>query len=124
MKSLRQGKKYKLWRASPTKCLIKKIELDNITYCTVITYLKKCQWFDRAIEWFERMYRTSVMPVEDTYSVVLDVYAKLGKREEVVGLYERAWTDGWKPDPIALWELAKMFSKVGIMMGFSMFLTR
>jgi len=27
------------------------------------------------------------MPDEVTYSAVLDIYAKLGKREEVVGLY-------------------------------------
>lgn len=93
--------------------LDEKTELDNVTYSTIITCLKRCRRFDKAIEWFERMYRTGVMPDEVTYSAVLDVYAKLGKREEVVGLYERARAGGWQPDAVAFAVLAKMFGEAG-----------
>lgn len=93
--------------------LDEKVELDNVTYCTLITCLKKCGRFDSAIEWFEKMYRTGVMPDEVTYSAVLDVYAKLGKKEEVIGLYERARGGGWTPDAVAFSVLAKMFGQAG-----------
>jgi len=124
MKSLRQGKQYELVERLAREMLDLKVKLDNVTYCTVITCLKKCRRFDWAIEWFVRMYRTGMMPDEVTDSAVLDVYAKLGKREEVVGLYERARAGGWKPDPVAFSVLAKMFGEAGIMMGFNMFLAR
>lgn len=89
------------------------IELDNVTYSTIITTAKRCHEFDKAILWFERMYETGVMPDEVTYSAVLDVYAKLGKKEEVIGLYERARAAGWIPDQVAFSVLAKMFGHAG-----------
>ncbi|KAK4389323.1 Pentatricopeptide repeat-containing protein, chloroplastic [Sesamum angolense] len=91
----------------------KGIDLDNITYSTIITCAKKCILFNKAIEWFERMYKTGLMPDEVTYSAVLDVYAKLGKVEEVISLYERGRASGWKPDPIAFAVLGKMYGEAG-----------
>lgn len=91
----------------------KGIQLDNITYSTIITCAKRCNLFDKAVEWFERMYKTGLMPDEVTYSAVLDVYAKLGKVEEVMSLYERGRASGWKPDAIAFAVLAKMFGEAG-----------
>ncbi|KAF9625928.1 hypothetical protein IFM89_027796 [Coptis chinensis] len=69
--------------------------------------------FDKAVEWFERMYKTGLMPDEVTYSAVLDVYAMLGKVEEVLSLYEKGRASGWKPDPIAFSVLGKMFGEAG-----------
>lgn len=89
------------------------VELDNITYSTIITCAKRCNLFDKAVQWFERMYKTGLMPDEVTYSAVLDVYAKLRKVEEVMSLYERGRASGWKPDPIAFAVLGKVFGEAG-----------
>ncbi|GMY29792.1 pentatricopeptide repeat-containing protein At5g46580, chloroplastic [Fagus crenata] len=113
MKSLRFGRQFELIEGLANEMINNQIELDNITYCTIITCAKKCNHFDKAVEWFERMYKTSLMPDEVTYSAILDVYAKLGKVEEVLNLYEKARASGWKPDPITFSVLGKMFGEAG-----------
>ncbi|KAL0448176.1 UNVERIFIED_CONTAM: Pentatricopeptide repeat-containing protein, chloroplastic [Sesamum latifolium] len=113
MKSLRFGRQFQHIEDLAFEMIEKGIELDNITYSTIITCAKRCNLFDKAVEWFERMYKTGLMPDEVTYSAVLDVYAKLGKVEEVMSLYERGRASGWKPDPIAFAVLAKMFGEAG-----------
>ncbi|KAF2308755.1 hypothetical protein GH714_015684 [Hevea brasiliensis] len=113
MKSLRFGRQFELIDNLANEMVSNEIELDNITYSTIITCAKRCKMFDKALEWFERMYKTGLMPDEVTYSAVLDVYAKLGKVEEVLSLYERGVASGWKPDPITFSVLAKMFGEAG-----------
>jgi pentatricopeptide repeat protein len=88
--------------------------LDNITYSTLITAALRCRHFAKAVEWFERMYAAdSVLPDEVTYSAVLDVYAQLGMKEEVLALFDRARGSDWKPDHVAFAVLAKMFGETG-----------
>ncbi|KAJ4728732.1 Pentatricopeptide repeat-containing protein [Melia azedarach] len=113
MKSLRFGRQFQLIEELANEMVSNEIELDNITYSTIITCAKRCNLFDKAIEWFERMYKTGLMPDEVTYSAILDVYAKSGKVEEVLSLYERGVASGWKPDPIAFSVLGKMFGEAG-----------
>eukprot|EP00262_Sarcandra_glabra_P006777 TRINITY_DN19332_c0_g1_i1.p1 TRINITY_DN19332_c0_g1~~TRINITY_DN19332_c0_g1_i1.p1 ORF type:complete len:712 (+),score=98.25 TRINITY_DN19332_c0_g1_i1:146-2281(+) len=113
MKSLRQGKQYELIEELANEMIEKGIELDNVTYSTIITCAKRCNLFKKSVEWFERMYRTGVMPDEVTYSVILDVYAKLGKVEDVLSLYERGRASGWMPDHITFSVLGKMFGEAG-----------
>ncbi|GFP85160.1 pentatricopeptide repeat-containing protein at5g46580 chloroplastic [Phtheirospermum japonicum] len=113
MKSLRFGRQFHHIETLAFEMIENGIELDNITYSTIITCAKRCNLFDKAVEWFERMYKTGLMPDEVTYSAVLDVYAKLGKVEEVMSLYERGRASGWKPDSIAFAVLAKMFGEAG-----------
>ncbi|XP_065878161.1 pentatricopeptide repeat-containing protein At5g46580, chloroplastic [Euphorbia lathyris] len=113
MKSLRFGRQFELVEKLANQMVSNEIELDNITYSTIITCAKRCNMFDKALEWFERMYKTGLMPDEVTYSAVLDVYAKLGRVEEVLSLYERGVASGWKPDPITFSVLAKMFGEAG-----------
>ncbi|KAK3032685.1 hypothetical protein RJ639_036749 [Escallonia herrerae] len=113
MKSLRFGRQFQLIEELAHDMIKNEVELDNITYSTIITCAKRCNLFDKAVEWFERMYKTGLMPDEVTYSAVLDVYAKLGKVEEVMSLYERGRASGWKPDAIAFSVLGKMFGEAG-----------
>ncbi|OVA01295.1 Smr protein/MutS2 C-terminal [Macleaya cordata] len=113
MKSLRFGKQFQLIEELAHEMMENEVELDNITYSTIITCAKRCDLFDKAVEWFERMYKTGLMPDEVTYSAILDVYAKLGRVEEVLSLYERGRASGWKPDPIAFSILGKMFGEAG-----------
>ncbi|GER44549.1 pentatricopeptide repeat-containing protein [Striga asiatica] len=113
MKSLRLGKQFQHTEDLALEMIEKGIELDNITYSTIITCAKKCNLFDKAADWFEQMYKTGLKPDEVTYSAILDVYAKLGKVGEVLSLYERARASGWKPDPFAFSVLAKMFGETG-----------
>ncbi|XP_073047749.1 pentatricopeptide repeat-containing protein At5g46580, chloroplastic-like [Primulina eburnea] len=113
MKSLRFGRQFQHIEDLALEMIEKGIELDNITYSTIITCAKRCNIFDKAVEWFERMYKTGLMPDEVTYSAVLDVYAKLGKVEEVLSLYEKGRASGWTPDPIAFSVLGKMFGEAG-----------
>lgn len=123
MNSLRRGRQYDLVDRLGRDMLDENAQLDNVTYSTIITCLKKCRRFGDAIEWFERMYRTGVTPDEVTYSAVLDVYAKLGQREDVVALYERARAGGWTPDPVAFSVLARMFGEAGDYDGIQYVLT-
>lgn len=113
MKSLRFGRQFEGIEDLANEMIGNGVELDNITYSTIITCAKRCNLFDKAVEWFEKMYKTGLMPDEVTYSAVLDVYAKLGKVEEVMSLYERGRASGWNPDPIAFSVLAKMFGEAG-----------
>ncbi|KMT11704.1 hypothetical protein BVRB_5g106410 [Beta vulgaris subsp. vulgaris] len=113
MKSLRFGRQFELIEGLANEMIDNEIGLDNITYSTIITCAKRCNLFDKAVEWFEKMYKTGVMPDEVTYSAVLDVYAKLGKVEEVMSLYERGRASGWTPDQIAFSVLCKMFGEAG-----------
>lgn len=113
MKSLRFGRQFQLIEELANEMISNKIALDNITYSTIITCAKRCYLFDKAVEWFERMYKTGLMPDEVTYSAILDVYAKLGKVEEVLSLYERGRANGWTPDYITFSVLGKMFGEAG-----------
>lgn len=113
MKSLRFGRQFQLIEELAHEMISNEIELDNITYSTIITCAKRCKDFDKAVDWFERMYKTGMMPDEVTYSAILDVYAQLGKVEEVLNLYERGRASGWKPDPITFSVLGKMFGETG-----------
>ncbi|KAJ0053415.1 hypothetical protein Pint_03399 [Pistacia integerrima] len=113
MKSLRFWRQFQLIEELANEMVGNEIKLDNITYSTIITCAKRCNRFDKAIEWFERMYKTGLMPDEVTYSAILDVYAKLGKVEEVLSLYERGVATGWKPDAITFSVLGKMFGEAG-----------
>lgn len=113
MKALRYGRQFQVIEGLASEMIDNGVVLDNITYSTIITCAKKCNLFDKAVEWFERMYKTGLMPDEVTYSAVLDLYSKLGKVEEVMSLYQRARASGWKPDPIAFAVLAKMFGDAG-----------
>lgn len=113
MKSLRFGRQFQLIEEMALEMVNDGVELDNITYSTIITCAKRCNLYDKAIEWFERMYKTGLMPDEVTYSAILDVYSKLRKVEEVLSLYERAVATGWKPDAIAFSVLGKMFGEAG-----------
>lgn len=113
MKSLRFGRQFQLIEELAHQMIDDGTQLDNITYSTIISCAKKCYLFDKAVYWFERMYKTGLMPDEVTYSAILDVYARLGKFEEVVSLYERGRATGWKPDPITFSVLGKMFGEAG-----------
>lgn len=113
MKSLRFGRQFQLMEDLAHEMISNEIELDNITYSTIITCAKKCNDFDKAVEWFERMYKTGLMPDEVTYSAILDVYAKLGSVEEALNLYERARASGWIPDHATFSILARMFGASG-----------
>ncbi|CAA6669680.1 unnamed protein product [Spirodela intermedia] len=93
MKSLRLERQYELVDSLAQEMADGGVELDNITYSTVITCAKRRRQFDRAIEWFERMYKTGV--------------------EEVISLYERGRAGGWKPDAVAFSVLARMFGEAG-----------
>ncbi|KAL6008498.1 hypothetical protein ACLOJK_034010 [Asimina triloba] len=113
MKSLRFGKQYQLVETLAREMIREGVELDNVTYSTIISCAKRCSLFDKAIEWFEHMYKTGIVPDEVTYSTVLDVYAELGKVEEVLSLYERGRASGWKPDAVTFALLGKMFGEAG-----------
>lgn len=113
MKSLRFGRQFQHIEDLAYEMINNGAELDNITYSTIITCAKRCNLFDKAVEWFERMYKTGLMPDEVTYSAILDVYAKLRRVEGVISLYERGRASGWKPDPIAFAVLGKMFGEAG-----------
>ncbi|XP_057977860.1 pentatricopeptide repeat-containing protein At5g46580, chloroplastic [Malania oleifera] len=113
MKSLRYGRQFQLIEELANEMISNDIDLDNITYSTIITCANRCNLFDKAVEWFEGMYKTGLMPDEVTYSAILDVYGKLGKVEEAMTLYERGRASGWKPDPIAFSVLGKMFGEAG-----------
>ncbi|CAI9095426.1 OLC1v1031380C1 [Oldenlandia corymbosa var. corymbosa] len=113
MKSLRFGRQFQHIENLANEMIENGVQLDNITYSTIISCAKRCNLFDKALEWFERMYATGVMPDEVTYSAVLDVYAKLRKVEEVISLYERGRASGWKPDAVAFSVLCKMFGEAG-----------
>jgi pentatricopeptide repeat protein len=113
MKSLRFGRQLQLMEDLAHEMISNEIQLDNITYSTIITCAKKCHQFDKAVEWFERMYKTGLMPDEVTYSAILDVYAKLGRVEEVINLYERGRATGWIPDHVTFSVLGKMFGESG-----------
>lgn len=113
MKSLRYGRQFQLIEQLANEMVSSGIELDNITYSTIITCANRCNLFDKAIDWFERMYKTGLMPDEVTYSAILDVYAKSGKVEQVLSLYERGVASGWKPDAITFSVLGKMFGEAG-----------
>lgn len=113
MKSLRFGRQFGIIEELAHQMIDGGVELDNITYSTIISCAKKCNLFDKAVYWFERMYKTGLMPDEVTFSAILDVYARLGKVEEVVNLFERGRATGWKPDPITFSVLGKMFGEAG-----------
>ncbi|KAE8055581.1 hypothetical protein FH972_012410 [Carpinus fangiana] len=113
MKSLRFGRQLQLMEDLAHEMISNEIKLDNITYSTIISCAKKCHHFDKAVEWFERMYKTGLMPDEVTYSAILDVYAKLGRVEEVINLYERGRATGWIPDHVTFSVLGKMFGESG-----------
>ncbi|XP_044400522.1 pentatricopeptide repeat-containing protein At5g46580, chloroplastic [Triticum aestivum] len=115
LKSLRAARRWDEAERLALDMLDSGVPLDNITYSTLITAARRCRQFAKAVEWFERMYSpaSGVLPDEVTYSAVLDVYAQLRMKEEVLALFDRARGSGWKPDHVAFAVLAKMFGEAG-----------
>ncbi|XP_048574295.1 uncharacterized protein LOC125555013 [Triticum urartu] len=115
LKSLRAARRWDEAERLALDMLDSGVPLDNITYSTLITAARRCRQFAKAVEWFERMYSpgSAVLPDEVTYSAVLDVYAQLRMKEEVLALFDRARGSGWKPDHVAFAVLAKMFGEAG-----------
>ncbi|KAI3741501.1 hypothetical protein L1987_59175 [Smallanthus sonchifolius] len=72
MKPLRFGRQFQLIEDLTVEMIDNGVPLDNITYSTVITCAKRSNLFDKAVEWFEKLYKTGLMPDEVTYSNVLD----------------------------------------------------
>ncbi|KAJ1292634.1 hypothetical protein BS78_01G004900 [Paspalum vaginatum] len=114
LKSLRAARQWPHAERLALDMIAAGVPLDNITYSTLITAARRSRHFAKAVEWFERMYAADgVLPDEVTYSAVLDVYAQLGMKEEVLALFDRARGSGWKPDHVAFAVLAKMFGESG-----------
>ncbi|KAF8643957.1 hypothetical protein HU200_030221 [Digitaria exilis] len=115
LKSLRAARQWPHAERLALDMISAGVPLDNITYSTLITAARRCRQFAKAVEWFERMYAADggVLPDEVTYSAVLDVYAQLHMKEEVLALFDRARGSGWKPDHVAFAVLAKMFGEAG-----------
>ncbi|CAL4937173.1 unnamed protein product [Urochloa decumbens] len=114
LKSLRAARQWPHAERLALDMIDSGVPLDNITYSTLITAARRCRHFAKAVEWFERMYAADgLLPDEVTYSAVLDVYAQLGMREEVLALFDRARGSGWTPDHVAFAVLAKMFGEAG-----------
>nr|BAJ85867.1 predicted protein [Hordeum vulgare subsp. vulgare] len=115
LKSLRAARRWDEAERLALDMVDSGVPLDNITYSTLITAARRCRQFAKAVEWFERMYSpgSAVLPDEVTYSAVLDVYAQLRMKEEVLALFDRARGSGWKPDHVAFAVLAKMFGEAG-----------
>lgn len=116
LKSLRAARRWAECERLALDMVASGVPLDNITYSTLITAARRCRQFAKAVEWFERMYSPGgggVLPDEVTYSAVLDVYAQLRMKEEVLALFDRARGSGWKPDHVAFAVLAKMFGEAG-----------
>ncbi|XP_040377768.1 pentatricopeptide repeat-containing protein At5g46580, chloroplastic [Oryza brachyantha] len=114
LKSLRAARQWPHAEGLALDMLASAVPLDNITYSTLITTARRCRQFDKALHWFERMYTSDgVLPDEVTYSAILDVYAQLRMKEEVLALFDRARGSGWKPDHVAFAVLAKMFGEAG-----------
>ncbi|CAN6302724.1 unnamed protein product [Urochloa humidicola] len=114
LKSLRAARQWPHAERLALDMIDSGVPLDNITYSTLITAARRCRHFAKAVEWFERMYAADgLLPDEVTYSAVLDVYAQLGMREEVLALFDRARGSGWNPDHVAFAVLAKMFGEAG-----------
>ncbi|XP_037442281.1 uncharacterized protein LOC119310748 [Triticum dicoccoides] len=115
LKSLRAARRWDEAERLALDMVDSGVPLDNITYSTLITAARRCRQFAKAVEWFERMYSppSGVLPDEVTYSAVLDVYAQLRMKEEVLALFDRARGSGWKPDHVAFAVLAKMFGEAG-----------
>ncbi|CAL4920204.1 unnamed protein product [Urochloa decumbens] len=114
LKSLRAARQWPHAERLALDMIASGVPLDNITYSTLITAARRCRHFAKAVEWFERMYAADgLLPDEVTYSAVLDVYAQLGMREEVLALFDRARGSGWTPDHVAFAVLAKMFGEAG-----------
>lgn len=61
MKILRFGRQFQLMEDFLHKMISNGIELDNTTKSTIINYAEKYISFDRFIETFERMHKTSMM---------------------------------------------------------------
>ncbi|KAK6947449.1 Pentatricopeptide repeat [Dillenia turbinata] len=61
------------------------------------------------------MYKTGLMPGEVTYSAILDIYAKLGKVEEVWSLYvlQEMKSIGVKPNLVVYNTLLETMGKAG-----------
>ncbi|CAN6321896.1 unnamed protein product [Urochloa humidicola] len=114
LKSLRAARQWPHAERLALDMVAAGVPLDNITYSTLITAARRCRQFAKAVQWFERMYAADgLLPDEVTYSAVLDVYAQLGMREEVLALFDRARGSGWAPDHVAFAVLAKMFGEAG-----------
>ncbi|GAB4834713.1 hypothetical protein Ancab_032976 [Ancistrocladus abbreviatus] len=84
------------------------IEVDNILYSTIIICAKRCNLFDKAVEWFERMYKRGVMPDEVTYSAM---FGDAGDYDGIRSLFEEMVESGITLNEKALTVLVKIYGK-------------
>ena len=63
--------------------------------------------------WFDRMHEAGCVPDAVTYSIMIDVYGKMGKYDEAVALYERLRKAGWKPDKVTYGTMVRLFGRAG-----------
>ncbi|KAH1118583.1 hypothetical protein GYH30_047375 [Glycine max] len=122
MKSLRFGKQFGLIEELAHQMIDNGVPLDNITYSTIISCAKKCNLYDKAVHWFERMYKTSLMPDEEmesvgvqpnlvVYNTLLEAMGKAGKPVFARGLFEEMIELGIVPNEKTLTAVIKIYGK-------------
>ncbi|KAL6183599.1 hypothetical protein ACLB2K_045010 [Fragaria x ananassa] len=122
MKSMRFGRQFQLIEELAEEMVSNGVELDNITYSTIITCAKRSKLFDKAVEWFERMYKTGLMPDEEmaaigvkpnlvVYNTLLEAMGKAGKPGLARSLFEEMVASGLTPNEKTLTALVKIYGK-------------
>ncbi|BAT75745.1 hypothetical protein VIGAN_01366000 [Vigna angularis var. angularis] len=122
MKSLRFGKQFALIEELAHQMIDTGVPLDNITYSTIISCAKKCNLFHKAVQWFEMMYKTGLMPDEEmesvgvqpnlvVYNTLLEAMGKAGKPGFARGLFEEMIESGVVPNEKTLTAVIKIYGK-------------
>lgn len=92
-------------------CLLS-LKEDSFVYIVVFDVFF-CQ--DEVLVWFDRMYEVGCVFDVVIYSIMLDVYGKMGKCDEVVVLYDNLRKLGWKLDKVMYGIMVRFFGRVGYM---------
>ncbi|KAK9706307.1 hypothetical protein RND81_07G115800 [Saponaria officinalis] len=86
---------------------------DNVTFSTLISCARICNWPHRAVELFEKMPSYGCVPDNVTYSAMIDAYGRCGNVDMALALYDRARTERWRVDPVTFSTLIKIYGQSG-----------
>ncbi|KAJ4704093.1 Pentatricopeptide repeat-containing protein [Melia azedarach] len=89
------------------------VKPDNVTFSTLITFARMCNFPEKAVEWFEKMPSFGCDPDNVTYSSMIDAYGRAGNIDMALSLYDRARNEKWRIDPMTFSTLIKSYGMSG-----------
>ncbi|CAI5998462.1 unnamed protein product [Closterium sp. NIES-64] len=111
--ALGKGRQWGRMKELLTEMTQKGVELDNVTYSTIISSATRADQHDLVLQWLEQMAESECMPDQVSYATVMHALGRAGRPGDAVRLFERMRATGWRPDAVTYATIITAFGEAG-----------